>query len=1069
MPNLRVSLQRVAWWKFELPFILLAFVAGCCSASTAYAQTVRVANPSAAPFNGWLRTTVDTLPPLPAGQLADGTRYVLGRRTGLDVWALDLHVAIADGQTRTVALAGATAWLPPPLTLPGDPLAYFGGWLTFGGVPMSIVSLVQDGAAWSLHARSRVGRLFVADCWLDWRPDEPGLMVGECTVTASNPAVPDVLETVPVGGYGLRWGAATVWGSEVCPAGTTFADGQARTLPVVIAWSEHVANNQQWVQVGAAVNRATGVIDQRGTIGAVGIARLLPGGNPRLPSPFSAAAWTQERWPAALQVATTWGPAVTGPSRRSDDTGGQEDQVFVRGECMAGVGPEIVAYLSALKLAARPNHYLQPNGSPIEPSEKPGAQFFDSRPHQSTGDLFGKSRPITPDDTNGWFGPDSQHWLANGLVAAARLTGSRALQAELSQQARLFLWQEALPSQHPGWFTTGFDSARSVGWTMLLACHLWQNLEDRSLADRVKARATARILEVYAPAFTGKDIWDVRLDDPRLGAGAWWQPWQQSIGVYGLDVAGEMFGVPAARTMALRGAKKVLADGWRLVGGKWLAIPDSPVAGNGVVNGGFNLFGMPLAVATVLRQEPQNVQARAIWTQLLADATDPGQLSWLPPEIVLQPAEPPATGATTVSQWGVTWTFASARQVGQFCNGDWWVVGPVTVTSIDPPCVVSNGRTINGSMINPPMTGEAGYDSALYANYAGGDHVYVASLNVARSMPLVVTAQSSLVSTISQIGPDPSGSASEIRTAAVLTVLSAPPPADAFRPPYCGSIKTIWRESQLDYGSLATLTPAPGGPTLTDCKAQFDRVWLDHCPHWTSGHIHPVLNMPSYYRDFTTWEGNAALRLNCNYTNAQKRDLLVRFVQLGIDWYGQYRVQTEPWGVNGHCNGRKFPILFAGKVLGDAGMLAVGVDHPLRFFGPDNPQNVVPWWSEDGQTFYVAETSPGVMNWGYGGYTMADVGLPEWGNFHAGGHGYDSAADSKAWEANSYRRCCSATSWVGVTLAMRAMGLRDAWNQPAFFDYMDRYEATPPLPGEDWTLAWEPWQGAMWRQHRGSL
>lgn len=573
--------------------MIRALVVAILIAVTATAQTVRVANQSAAPFDGWLRATVDTKPSRDAGQLPDGSRFVLGRRTGLDTWAVDVHVALAAGEIRSVALDTATAWSPPALTLPSDPLGYWGGWVTFGGVPLSIVSLTQDAAAWRVHLRGRVGRMLIADAWLTWRPDEPALVTGEVTATCSNPAVPDVSETVPDGGYGLRWGQATVWGSQVCPAGTTFADGQARTLPVVIAWSEHVADAKAWLQIAAAVNR---------TAGAIGISRLWPGGNPRLPSPFDPVAWTRQRWPQALAVSSTWEPAVTGPARRSDDTGGQDDQVFVAGEAIAGRGPEQVAYMSALKLAARPNHYRRSDGSPLDPAEKPGVQFFSGRPHQSTGDLLGKSRSITPDDTNGWFGPDSQHWLANGLAAASRLVDSPALQAELEQQARLFLWQESLPSQHPGWFTAGWDSARSVGWTMIVAVHLWRGLEDRTLAQRVRDRAAARIAEVYVPAFTGKDVWDVRRDDPRLGAGDWWQPWQQSVGAYGLDLAGEVFGVPAARTLALRAAKKVVADAWRKVGSRWVAIPDSPLAGNGAPNESFNLFGMPLAAARRRRQ-----------------------------------------------------------------------------------------------------------------------------------------------------------------------------------------------------------------------------------------------------------------------------------------------------------------------------------------------------------------------------------------------------------------------------------------------------------------------------------
>ena len=426
---------------------------------------------------------------------------------------------------------------------------------------------------------------------------------------------------------------------------------------------------------------------------------------------------------------------------------------------------------------------------------------------------------------------------------------------------------------------------------------------------------------------------------------------------------------------------------------------------------------------------------------------------------------------SVVGQWGITWQFDHAYQVGQFCNGDWWVVGPVHIVSISPPTQNVSGRTINGSMINPDTTGMNGYDSTLYGQYATSTRQYSTSLNVALGVSpinhLVLQPSTSLISCISQMTPAANGSASEIATAAVLTVLATAPPADAFRPPYAGTDKTIrHRESDLDYNALADLPPVSGAPSLSSTANEFARVWLDHCAHWTSGHIHPVQNMPSYYRDFTSWTGTAGLLLNSNFSNAQKRDLLVRFVQVGIDWYGNIQAGAI-WGVNGHCNGRKFPILFAGKVLNDAGMLAVGTQHPLQFYGPDNPANRPPVFSEDGQVFYVAQTSPGVYNWGYGGYTATNLGMPEWGNFHAEGGSQGISSDNVLWDANSYRRCCSANGWVGTTLTMRAMGLQSAWNNPAFFDYMDRYVQIEP-DGE-WTESWVSWHADMWRAYRSQL
>ena len=384
------------------------------------------------------------------------------------------------------------------------------------------------------------------------------------------------------------------------------------------------------------------------------------------------------------------------------------------------------------------------------------------------------------------------------------------------------------------------------------------------------------------------------------------------------------------------------------------------------------------------------------------------------------------------------------------------------MTSITPGTQNVGGRVINGSMINPGIDGEHGYDSTLYAGYNNAK--FKPWLNVAASLPLVIQPSSSLISTISQIGPAANGGVSQLRTAAVLTVLATVPPADAFRPPYSGTDKTIrHRESQLDYTALASLPLASGAPSLSATADGFSRVWLDHCAGWISRYMHPVENMPDYYRSFTALTGTAGLLLNGNFSNAQKRDLLVRFVQVGIDHYGNI-ANGARWGVNGHCNGRKFPILFAGRVLNDPAMLGVGQAYPTIFNGPGAAGNNKAPFSEDGQTFYVQQTSPGVYNWGYGGYTAAHVGLPEWGNFHTD----NIASDDAGWPGTTgYRICCSANGWIGTTLTMRIMGLRTAWNQPAFFDYVDRYFQTEP--NGSWTQSWVPWHSAMWNQHRAQF
>ena len=77
----------------------------------------------------------------------------------------------------------------------------------------------------------------------------------------------------------------------------------------------------------------------------------------------------------------------------------------------------------------------------------------------------------------------------------------------------------------------------------------------------------------------------------------------------------------------------------------------------------------------------------------------------------------------TLSQFGITWTFKKAYETGQFANGDYWVVGPVEIIHIDPQA--TSNPTLHGSMINPVVSSDQGYDSRLRATR------FVAGLNVA--------------------------------------------------------------------------------------------------------------------------------------------------------------------------------------------------------------------------------------------------------------------------------------------------------------------------------------------------
>jgi hypothetical protein len=443
-----------------------------------------------------------------------------------------------------------------------------------------------------------------------------------------------------------------------------------------------------------------------------------------------------------------------------------------------------------------------------------------------------------------------------------------------------------------------------------------------------------------------------------------------------------------------------------------------------------------------------------------------------------------------ISQFGITWTFdkqlstdgsGDTYQYGEFANGDYWVVGPVTITGISPPSTEISGRTKNGSEINPSPSewwnglGQ-GYDSHYYITHPGAPF-YNPGLNVAldisESHPLIVNSNSSLVSTISL--PEP-GARPQLKSAAILTVLASPPPEGSFRPPYCGSNKTIkFNKQDLDYSLLDTidagsagvavprLKPLPGDdPQIqgSSVERMFERPWLDHIPTSTVQFQHPTENMEDYGRELATQVGIGALMLHLDYSgapdfseygsnNAYKETLLIRYVQVGIDLYGVVQDGGHHnWeGAGGHGQGRKWPILFAGLMLNDADMKAIGArsgDYlKTGQYGPGNPPPDYIYFSEDMQTYYVTADDVGrQLAAGYsptqGNWLESDIGLPTWAFRHA----TFPEQDGKAWHYNGYRWCCTGNARAGLILAALIMDAKALWNHDVVFDYQDRYMAT---------------------------
>jgi hypothetical protein len=430
-----------------------------------------------------------------------------------------------------------------------------------------------------------------------------------------------------------------------------------------------------------------------------------------------------------------------------------------------------------------------------------------------------------------------------------------------------------------------------------------------------------------------------------------------------------------------------------------------------------------------------------------------------------------------LQQFGITWRFDKDYPVGQFVNGDFWVVGPVTIVEFNPASVLSGTRIKNGSMVNPdPKVSAVGYDNAICWNPIP----YQASLNIAfnvsASNPRVVAPHSSIVSVISIA----EYSRPQLSRAAILTVLASPAAAGSFRPAYCGTDKTVkFNKSMLDYSVLQRLPAVSGTPSLQTVADYFASPWLDHFAGWQGDYVHPAMNMPNYGREMHTQTSVAALMLHVDFTNEQKQLLLTRFVQLGIDMHGIVEAGGRWVWLNdgGVAGGRKWPILFAGIVLHDAGMKAIGQKSGDYLYSPGHGPGSEPsdyvHFGEDDQTFYVTQADVDITNgptWAPDSrdaqkipYSQSDIGMPEWGIRHS-----TNPQMSNKWLETGYRNVAG-PPFDGTALAtLLTEGGKELWNHNAYFDYTDRYMAMTASGGEfqGWWSGIGGFTRNMWDRYR---
>lgn len=388
-----------------------------------------------------------------------------------------------------------------------------------------------------------------------------------------------------------------------------------------------------------------------------------------------------------------------------------------------------------------------------------------------------------------------------------------------------------------------------------------------------------------------------------------------------------------------------------------------------------------------------------------------------------------------VTRHEITWYFNEPYLVEYYINGDPNVRentlgGGVGIVNIDPAPEVVDGRSRNGSMINPGAGAWAvqGYDSNGQGYSAAANRFHAGP----GEFPITIAANSSLVS--SKYNPNPPHpQRGTISDTSVLSVLAADAavPVGAFRPPYVGDSKPhTWSLSDIIWGRLPGLAAPSSAPSLAGQIDGISRLWLINSATGYGRSIHPSNHMPEYGGNVARNLGDRLLSSLLDYTQEQKEPLVIHLLQLAIDIAACIDAGMEYIANGGHNAGMKCVLGYAGHLFDSA-----------YFLGMFNRANRYVF-QDDQQTFAVAQVDVDTAKLApREGYTSAQIGMAEWGEKHAAQRNRD---DSR-WGAAAYRDIAGGAIAPHVLTAM-IMGLRAAWNHEPAFRYMEERYMLPDNP-----------------------
>jgi hypothetical protein len=336
----------------------------------------------------------------------------------------------------------------------------------------------------------------------------------------------------------------------------------------------------------------------------------------------------------------------------------------------------------------------------------------------------------------------------------------------------------------------------------------------------------------------------------------------------------------------------------------------------------------------------------------------------------------PVGSCTNITVNGrITFQLGASYPCGTFVDGQPWIVAPAAdaiVARITPDYASGrHGFEVNSATKELPR-GQGGCDGPSHPSTVTCDRTqlddrisdasgvyYFVPPTVTDPLPKTYPPGTSIYKAISYTGPgdcvNGSGGAPArtcVDYAAVLTILGTPPPADAFRPPYSGTEKTLYRSSLVNVPGLPDL------PLLSTNQLTLDAArgifGVNDPMHvslhgWKAERLSPrfsainVLGDQYPYGCQMGMANNAAiLRVSQTATDAEKREIVLKLVQRGIDLFYSTKNGKDYTGPS--YGGCVYPgvislIKFSGHLL--AGQPRA--DEMLAFMGGDEIANF--YWS----------------------------------------------------------------------------------------------------------------------------